>query len=312
MNRFDLFTHIAILLLQFQLDFQPKTFGKFTHPVLDRIFAPFKTFPVKITDQDFDLGSFHISLYRIHMEKTFVTGSIFRHFFFRQTSHKLIGYSNRIDHFILRIPGMNIPSFENDPGISGIKILKFQFSDLSSIHRIGKLSPEFFYIKMIGPFPYFLIGSETDAYFTVFNFGVSDQIFGCGQNLGDSGFIVSTQQGIPICSDQCLPHIIHQFRKFLRRKYDSLLFVQHNIIARIILDNPGVHMPATHFGAGIHMGDKPDSRCFPFHSRRYNSHHIAEFIQFHLLDTYSFHLFLQYMGKLHLSRCTGIQSRIRV
>ena len=246
------------------------------------------------------------------MEKTFVTGSIFRHFFFRQTSHKLIGYSNRIDHFILRIPGMNIPSFENDPGISGIKILKFQFSDLSSIHRIGKLSSEFFYIKMIGPFPYFLIGSETDAYFTVFNFGMSDQIFGCGQNLGDSGFIVRTQQGIPICSDQCLPYIIHQFRKFLRRKYDSLLFIQHNIIARIILDNPGIYMPATHFGAGIHMGDKPDSRRFPFHSRRYNSHHIAVFIQFHLLDTYSFHLFLQYMGKLHLSRCTGIQSRIRV
>ena len=65
--------------------------SKLAAAVLDRIFAPFKTFPVKITDQDFDLGSFHISLYRIHMEKTFVTGSIFRHFFFRQTSHKLIG-----------------------------------------------------------------------------------------------------------------------------------------------------------------------------------------------------------------------------
>ena len=36
----------------------------------------------------------------------------------------------------------------------------------------------------------------------------------------------------------------------------------------------------------IEITIEESSRRFPFHSRRYNSHHIAEFIQFHLLDTY--------------------------
>ncbi len=54
----------------------------------------------------------------------------------------------------------------------GVEVLKLQFAHCSAVHGISKVAPELLHIEMVCALPDFLVGSEADAYFAVFDFGV--------------------------------------------------------------------------------------------------------------------------------------------
>ena len=246
------------------------------------------------------------------MKKTFIPGSIFRHFLTRQTQKKFVRHSNGIDHFILCITGMKIPSFKNNLSISSIKIFKFQFPDFSAIQRISKLSPKLFHIKMIGPLAYLFIRRKANTDFSMFYFRIFNQVFHRCQYLSNPGFIIRPQQTIAIRRNQSLPDIISQFRKIIRRNGNSLLLVQNNIIPTIIRDNLRIYKFSLHLRTRIQMGNETHRRNLPVHIRRKKSHHIAIFIHTHLLQPHRFHFMAQNFCKFQLPPRAGSHPRMRV
>ena len=110
------------------------------------------------------------------MIESFVSGSMFRSFMPGKHGDELVGYADRVNHFMFRIARMHITSLKNDFGNSGIKVFKLQFPDFSSVHRISPFTSEFLNIKLMSTFTYFFIRIETDPDFAMFNFGMFLQI----------------------------------------------------------------------------------------------------------------------------------------
>ena len=124
-HRFNLFSHIIVLVTQL------KSGGTFTKLCVDLVyqmlyffFAIFKFIAIMVTN---DIGYstlLYIPLDTDKMIESFVSGSMFRSFMPGKHGDELVGYANRVNHFMFRIARMYITSLKNDFGSSGIKVFK--------------------------------------------------------------------------------------------------------------------------------------------------------------------------------------------
>ena len=307
----NLLGHIAVLLFDLQLYGSCPVF--FIHLFFNPaqiLFFCCKLLCIVITDDIFRLGMCYITAHSGQVIEAFVSVCVSRRLCFRQERLNLARYSNRINHRIFRTARVNIKSGHGKFCTGCIKVFELDLSLCPTVYGISKFCIESRNIEEVSTFSNLFIRCKGDGNLPMWKFSGKKR-FCQRHNLCYSCLIICTEYRRSIACNQRFTGQGCKMRKY-RSLQRSAAFRQFQILSVIIFMNHRVYSMVRKIRYGIHMGDKPDSRCFPFHSRRYNSHHIAEFIQFHLLDTYSFHLFLQYMGKLHLSRCTGIQSRIRV
>ena len=123
--RFYLFTHIIILVAQF------KSYSAFTifgiHPG-NQAFYLFLTFfefsPVMVTNNIRNSALLHFALNTDQMIESLVACRMFRSFYRRQQSNKLIGKIDRVNHLIFGVPRMYIASLKKNLGSSSIKVFK--------------------------------------------------------------------------------------------------------------------------------------------------------------------------------------------
>ena len=134
------------------------------------------------------------------MNKTFIAFGVFRLLFFGKHILQFSRSGKRINHHIFCRTRMHILSLNFYLNTCGIKVFVFEFTQGAAVYGIGKVRPEFFYIKKIGTSSDFFIGSKTDFYFAVFNFGMSQKIFYSAHDNCNTGLIVCTQEG---CSVGC-------------------------------------------------------------------------------------------------------------
>ena len=195
---------------------------------------------------------------------------------------------------------MHIAPFENNLGRSSIEVLKLQLTHFTAIHSIGPFTTELLNIELMRSQTDFLIGIKTDTDFAMLDFGMLFQIYHRRNNLGNAGFIVSTQQGLSVGDNQVFPFVVEQFGKLGRRKDHFPLFAKNNILAIVILHNTRGDILTTHIGACIHVGNEPHDRYRLICIGRKGGEQITVLIQRDLFQAQSLQFFLQIFSKHHL------------
>ena len=166
-----------------------------------------------------------------------------RPFLCRQQSNKPIDQINGINHLILSISRMYITPFKSNFSGSSIEVLELQL-----------------YIEFMSAFTDFFIRIETDTDFSVFDFRVFFQIGHCGNNLCNTGFIISTEQSFSVGYNQIFSFMIQQFRKLRRGKNHIFFGTKYNIRTVILFYNTRSNILTRHIRTCIHVSNKPDSR----------------------------------------------------
>ena len=77
-------------------------------------------------------------------------------------------------------------------GTGGIEVLKLQFSDITTIHRIRPFASELLHVEVMGTHTNLFIGIEGDTDLTVLDVLMFLQVHHCLHNLGNASLVVST------------------------------------------------------------------------------------------------------------------------
>ncbi len=162
---------------------------------------------------------------------------MFRAFCRRQQPVELHRQQHGVDHLVFGCTGMDVSSFEMYSSQCCIKVFKLQFSDFATIHGISKISIEFFHIKMIGASSDLFIGCKGHTNGSMLYFRVLFQPLQRRYDLGNSGFIVGSQQGGSVGGDDVLTFVVRQFREIDRGKDNVFFLVQNNISTVVVLVN---------------------------------------------------------------------------
>ena len=126
------------------------------------------------------------------MEKSLIALCTVRVFIHRQHSLKFHSYSDGILHLPLCRARMDGYSVYNHPSACCVEVLVFKFSKPSAVYRIGIVSAEFIYIKVLGPISYLFIRGEAYSDFTMLYFRMFLKISHHTDNLSYTCLIIST------------------------------------------------------------------------------------------------------------------------
>ena len=125
-----------------------------------------------------------------------------------------------------------------------IEILIFQFSNRSTVHRVGILRSETSDIEFYHSTPDFLVRGESNAYFSVFELRMFHDILHRIHNLGDSRLVVGAKKCRSVCCDDCLTFIISEFREIRNFQRKTRHSPKRNIPAVISFDNLRLYVRA--------------------------------------------------------------------
>ena len=148
--RFDHFTHIVILVAQFERRTARMHLVHSLHQLVQQLFLPFESSAHMVA---YDIGKRSLldrSAYAGQMEKAFITGRMFGTLRDRQPRGELYRQQRCVQHLVLGISRMYVQPFENDFGSGSIEVLVFQLADLSAVDRIGPFATELFDIEVVG------------------------------------------------------------------------------------------------------------------------------------------------------------------
>ena len=126
------------------------------------------------------------------MEKSLIALCAVRIFIHREHSLKFHSYSDGILHLPLCRARMNGYSVYDYLSACCVEVLVFKLSKPSAIYRIGIVSAEFIYIKVLGSISYLFIRGEAYSDFTMLYFRMFLKISHHTDNLGYTCLIIST------------------------------------------------------------------------------------------------------------------------
>ena len=126
------------------------------------------------------------------MIEALVSFGMFRTFPRRQQAIHLGSNLQSINHFIFGITRMYVSSLNRNPGASRIEVLVLQLSLETAINGVSEFRTESLHVEIVYSPAHFLVRSETDTDFPVFDLGMCHQILGCRHDLGNTRLIVSS------------------------------------------------------------------------------------------------------------------------
>ena len=153
---------------------------------------------------------------------------------------------------------------------------------------------------MIGTPAYFFVGSKAQSDFTVFNFGMCQQILHSRDDFGNAGLVVRSKQSKSIGADEILTGVMEKFGKLLRRQHNVFFSIKDNVLAVVFFNDLRLHLAPRHIGTGIHMGNETDHRADFIGIGRQGGHYIGIFVEADLLQTDLTEFFGQFFCKFHL------------
>ena len=166
---------------------------------------------------------------------------------------------------------------------SGVEVFILDFSQPSSVHRVGKVRAEACHVKVIRAAPYFLIRGEGDPDVSVGAFRMQQEGGGHVHDFRNARLVVRAKQGFPVRHHQVLAGIFLQFRKDGRGKHHAPLPVQHNVTPVIGMHDGRVYAAARHAGSRVHMRHPADGgNLFPDVGRDGGVHDAGSFIKLRL------------------------------
>ena len=179
------------------------------------IFSSLKAVCIMIADNIFSDGISFVAVNTQKMVKSFVLFGISRNLISWKHIVDICCYENRIDHDIFCRSGMNILPVDFKFCFTGIEILVLDLAFSISVHCIGNFSIKSFKIEMSSTASAFFIRCKCYAQRSVRNLFFLNAFDHC-HDLCDSGFVISSENGCAVRSDQCTSFQICQMRKVLR------------------------------------------------------------------------------------------------
>ena len=114
----------------------------------------------------------------------------------------LHSYQTRIDHCIFGRSRMYVESFDYEISFACVKVFILDFTFCVSVQCVTVVCIKTFYIEMRSAGSNLFIRSKCNTDRSVRNI-LFIQMFDHCKNLGDSGFIVGTENGCTVCCNQC-------------------------------------------------------------------------------------------------------------
>ena len=232
------------------------------------------------------------------MEKAFVTFGVFRTLLRREKRIELHSDQYGVLHLAFGVSGMDVHSLDMDFGGSGIEILVFKFSDLTSVHRVGVVRTEFLHIELHHTATDFLVGSEADLDFAVFELRMLHDILGGVHDFGDSGFVVSSQKRRSVGRYEGLTDVVEHFRELGRFEIKTFDALKRDVSTVIVLYDLRLDILTRSIGSGIDMGDESYFGDILVKIRRDRTHHITPLVKFSL-DAHGVQFFTKHSEKVH-------------
>ena len=167
----------------------------------------------------------------------------------------------RVDHATLRIARMDGVSAECSGDLAGVEALPFQLTDRATVDGVGIRASERFDIEQRRPMPDLFIRAEADAERRVRQLGVGAQAGDERHDLGDTRFVVGTEQGRAVGANQVLAHEAVEGGQLIGADGDrrAVNFAAHELAAFVVHDMR-LHPEARDDLGGVEVGDEPERR----------------------------------------------------
>ena len=243
------------------------------------------------------------------MEETFVFRSCFGSFVCWKCANELCRHASGIDHLVFRITRVYTYSCKIKFCSCRVEVLKLNFAELATVHRVSPFATELLYIKLVRTKPNFFVGVEAHANLAVLDFGVLHEVNHGLNDFGNTCFVVGAKQGVTVGNDDVFSLVLEQFGELLNRRYDASFCVEHNVCAVVILNDAWLHILARAVGTGVHVSNKPNRGNGLVCIGRKGGVKITEVVQFYLFHTYRNEFFLKIFSKGKLLCCAGSNSR---
>ena len=206
---------------------------------------------------------------------------------------------------------MDVASLHGDFGGGRVEVFVFDLAFEAAVHRVGEFRPEPLYVEEIHSAADLFVRREPDPDRAVFRFGVGRQVFGCGHDFGDAGFVVGAEQCRAVGHNQPVPFVERQFREIGGAHREFV--VQRDIAAVVAFDNAGADVRPFHIGTGIDVRNEADDRGrLAARRRRDRTGDIAVRIDLDIVQSEGRHLFEQVVqqGQLFGRRRIGFAFRV--
>ena len=135
------------------------------------------------------------------MEKSFIVFRISWCVSGREHGIEFHGNKCCVDHCILRRTWMYVYTGKFYYCFGSIKVFILDFTFCITIKCISKISSKFFYIKMGWSHSYFFVRGKCNTERTMRN-SIVIEVFNYCHNLGNSGFVICTEDGGSIGSNE--------------------------------------------------------------------------------------------------------------
>ena len=127
------------------------------------------------------------------MEETLVAGGVLRTLVHRKECVEFHSDEDRVQHLAFGIARVDVAALNLYCCSCRIEVLVFELSYCASVHCICILSSEFRNIKLNYTSSDFLVRSEADLDFAVFELRMIDDILDCIHDFCDAGLVVSSE-----------------------------------------------------------------------------------------------------------------------
>ena len=195
--RFDFFTHIVVLVVNFNACATGEFVIDFAGEVFEFFFAALEAVAVVIADDVGESGGFYRSVDADEVIEALISFGVFGCFPTGKHYCKLVGNANRVEHLVLSVARVHVKSLESYLSHSGIEVLEFEFAHFAAVHGVSEVGTEEVDIEFVSAEADFFVGIEGDANFAVLDFGVLLQIFYSGDNFGDTALSSAPSSVVP-------------------------------------------------------------------------------------------------------------------
>ena len=168
----------------------------------ERIAAGFKACAVVVADDVFGYGMSFISVYAQKMVESFILFGMTRNLESWEHIVDICGNENGIDHHIFCRTRMYIFAIDLKFCFACIEVLILDLAFAVPVQRIGNLRVKSIKIKMCSAAATFFVRCKCDTDLSVRNL-FCDQDLKKLHDLSNTGFVVNSEDGISIGSDEC-------------------------------------------------------------------------------------------------------------
>ena len=218
-----------------------------------------------------------------------------------QRTVELHGHVGSVDHGTLGGAGVHREAVHRHGGRRGVEVLVLDGTGVAAVHGVGKVGPEARDIEQLSPLADLLVRGEGDAQLAVGQ-ALFLQRFHSGQNFGDAGLVVGTQQGGAVRGDEGLAlHAAQEGED--RGLHHHAGGGQGHLAAVVVLPHDGLHVLTAGVVGGVHVRDQAQGMLvFAARGGGQSAVDIAVLVHTGILQAKCFHLLHQLTGEVELPR----------